>query len=85
MYFVYILYSKKYNKTYVGATNSVERRIEEHNSGKSNFTKKYQPWHLVQKEEFETKIEAFLKEKYYKSSSGRQLLKSIIESFKNEN
>lgn len=34
MYFVYILYSDKCNKYYIGQTESLTRRVEEHNQGK---------------------------------------------------
>ncbi len=64
MYFVYILYSENFNKTYVGATHNLELRILQHNSGKSNYTKKYKPWILVHAEEFEFKEDAFLKENF---------------------
>jgi predicted GIY-YIG superfamily endonuclease len=33
MYFVYILKSKKDESLYVGYTNCIERRLEEHNKG----------------------------------------------------
>ena len=77
-YYVYILKSKNYNKTYIGYTNNLERRIREHNSGKSIFTSKFIPWKLVYKEEFDNQIEARKKEKYYKSSAGRRKIKLLI-------
>ena len=33
MYFVYILFSEKLDRYYVGTTGDVERRLFEHNSG----------------------------------------------------
>lgn len=84
MYFVYIIYSESFNKTYVGATHNLELRIFQHNSGKSNYTKKYKPWSLVYTEEFESKEDAFSREKFYKSSAGRDKMKVIIELYKNE-
>jgi putative endonuclease len=79
-YYVYILKSKKTNKTYTGYTNNLERRLKEHNSGKSNFTSKYIPWELIYKEEFDKEIEARKKEKYYKTSAGRQKLKFLLNN-----
>ncbi|MFP4042588.1 MAG: GIY-YIG nuclease family protein [Bacteroidales bacterium] len=32
MFFVYILYSENFDKYYVGHTNNIERRLQEHNS-----------------------------------------------------
>ena len=47
MYFVYILYSASYDRYYVGHTDSIERRLEEHNTGKNKSTKPYVPWVLL--------------------------------------
>ncbi len=73
-YIVYVLSSLKDKKSYVGFTNNIERRLHEHNTGKSNFTKKYLPWEVLYKEEFDSKIEARKREKYLKSSAGRKLI-----------
>lgn len=59
MYYVYILKSKKYNdKIYIGYTNNVVRRIEEHNSGKSCFTKRSMPWKIIYLEGYANQIDA---------------------------
>ncbi len=79
-YYIYILKSKSTNKTYVGYTNNLERRLTEHNSGKSNFTSKFLPWEIIYKEEFDEEIEARKKEKYYKSSAGRRKIKILLNS-----
>ncbi|MGE5796309.1 MAG: GIY-YIG nuclease family protein [Ignavibacteria bacterium] len=42
-YFVYILKSKIQEITYVGYSDNIPRRLIEHNSGKSIFTRKYKP------------------------------------------
>ena len=48
MYFIYILYSEAYDKFYVGQSNDLERRLEEHNTENKNaFTTKYRPWKLL--------------------------------------
>ncbi|MGN6248576.1 MAG: GIY-YIG nuclease family protein, partial [Ginsengibacter sp.] len=49
---------------YVGLTNSIERRIDEHNKGKNRSTKPFRPFKLIYSEEFETRIEARAKEIY---------------------
>ena len=35
---MYIIYSEKLNKYYVGACTDIERRLNEHNCGRSMFT-----------------------------------------------
>jgi len=77
-YYVYILKSVSVNKTYVGHTNNLERRLAEHNSGKSQFTKAYKPWRIIYSVKFNTRVEAIEREKYFKSSSGRVFVKSIF-------
>ncbi len=52
MFFVYVLYSPSLNKRYVGSTSNLDKRISEHNSGKSKFTKSGMPWSPVHFESF---------------------------------
>ena len=41
MYFVYVLKSENNWRFYVGMTENIERRLTEHNSGKTKSTKGY--------------------------------------------
>jgi putative endonuclease len=74
-YFVYVLESEIDGRLYKGQTRDINKRILEHNSGKTKSTKGYKPWKLVYFEKFETRDEAVLREKYFKTGSGRELLK----------
>ncbi|HEY6504383.1 MAG TPA: GIY-YIG nuclease family protein [Chitinophagaceae bacterium] len=86
MWFVYILYSRSGNKTYVGYTGDVERRLFEHNvSEMSGFTIRYRPWELMRKETFESKSEAMAREKYLKTGRGREEIKGYVRDFLNGN
>jgi len=80
MYYVYILMSMDGNRTYVGSTNDVVRRLEEHNRGKVKSSKSYAPYKIFYKETFNSFREARAKEAYFKTTSGRRELKKIIES-----
>ncbi|WP_291968032.1 GIY-YIG nuclease family protein [Maribacter sp.] len=80
MFYVYILRSEVDGCLYKGMTNNLQKRIEEHNSGKNKSTKGFLPWILVCNEEFETRIEARVREKYFKSGVGREYLKSILDN-----
>ena len=72
MYYVYSIQSENNpDKYYVGLTTNVERRLEEHNSGGSIHTAKYQPWKIHAYFAFETEELAVKFEKYLKSHSGR--------------
>lgn len=76
---VYILQSLKDNRTYVGYTNSFERRLNEHNSGQSKATKYRAPFKLLLKEEFESMSEAKKRELWWKSGAGRKKLREYFE------
>ncbi len=80
-FFTYILFSKKLNKFYIGSTDNVERRLAEHNRGKTPFTKTGMPWILVYKEAFFTRSEALNREKYIKNQKSVIFIKALIDKF----
>ena len=80
MYYVYVLKSLKNDRFYTGSTNNLERRLIEHNSGMSKYTKLTKPFRLLHYEEFNSRSEAVKKEMYYKTGKGRKELKIILES-----
>ena len=75
MAYVYILKSIHYSKTYIGSTVNLIKRIEEHNAGYGIYSKRYKPWVLVYKENFENLSDARKREKYFKSPTGRRFIK----------
>ena len=81
MFFTYILFSQKLNKFYIGSTENTEKRLVEHNRGKTPFTKTGMPWVLVYKESFSTRSEALRHEKYIKNQKSVVYIKSLINNF----
>jgi putative endonuclease len=78
-YFVYILYSEKCDKYYVGQTGSLEKRIEEHNIGKGgSFSSICLPWKLVYHEPFATRSEAVRREGDIKGKKSRKYIEYLI-------
>ena len=77
-FYIYILYSAKLDKYYVGSTSDIDRRIAEHNRGKSTYTKPGLPWELVYTEEFPTKREAVYREMEIKKRKSRTYIEKII-------
>jgi putative endonuclease len=77
MYYVYVLKSINFGKFYVGFTSNVNKRLEEHNSGKTKSNKAYAPFAIVYTETFETREEARKREKYFKTGGGRRFLSKI--------
>jgi putative endonuclease len=80
-YFIYILYSKKDKKLYVGCTNNLEKRFERHNSGRVTATKYRRPLELIHSEKFENKADAFNRERFLKSLWGSREKKKIKDNF----
>ena len=78
MFYAYILLSEVVAKTYVGSTVDIEKRVTEHNSGKSTFTKRYTPWKLIYVEQFDSLQKARTREKYLKTAAGRAFMKKHI-------
>lgn len=64
MFSVYILWSEKLRKFYIGHTDNLPRRMEEHNSGRSVYTKKGDPWILIYHEDCENRSSASKRELY---------------------
>lgn len=77
---VYALYSKKYNKIYVGFSDNTERRLREHNHiANDGYTKKYQPWEIIYEEKINGDYkDARKREKQLKSSRGRNFIWNIV-------
>jgi len=78
LYYIYVLYSKKFDRNYVGLSTDIKQRLLSHNAGKVKSTKSYLPWKLIYNEEFETRIEARKREKYLKSVAGRRWRKNNL-------
>ena len=79
MYFVYSIQSElEPDRYYVGLTTDIERRLEEHNSGKSIHTNKFRPWKLISYTAFVGKSRAKKFETYLKTSSGRAFAKKRL-------
>ena len=60
----------------VVSADKIEKRVAEHNNGKSLSTKGKRPWRLVYNEKYLTRSEAASREKYLKSVKGRLELKA---------
>lgn len=77
MFTVYILKSLKDRKRYIGFTENLERRLSEHKNGLVKSTKNRGPLKLIHSENFDIKIEAQNRKKFYKTIKGREYLKKL--------
>ncbi len=76
MHYVYLIESVyDHSRRYVGRTDDLKARIVEHNSGKSVYTSRFRPWHLVCYLGFAEAGRAVDFERYLKSGSGKTFLK----------
>ena len=74
MFTVYIIYSSVIDKFYTGQTQDIERRLEEHNRGKTSFSAKGMPWTLVFSKECSSRSEALKLEKLIKKRGAARFL-----------
>jgi putative endonuclease len=78
MWKVYFLKSNKKRWYYVGSTNDIQRRFEEHASGKVSATKAHRPLRLVYEKDFPDERSARMYEQRVKKQ--RLLKEDIIRS-----
>jgi putative endonuclease len=79
MYAVYILFSSRCGKTYVGFTSNLIQRFYSHNFlGNKGWTMKCRPWEVILVEIYEVKKEALKREQFLKSGQGRLYIKKEI-------
>lgn len=77
-FFVYAIKSELDGRIYVGFSSDAEKRLIQHNSGKTKSTKGFRPWQLIYTEIVPDRISARNREKYLKSGVGKEFLKSLI-------
>jgi len=76
---VYILFSTKKNKYYVGYTgDELNERIRKHNSNHKGFTGNTGDWDLVFQELFFTKEEAIKREQQIKNWKSRKKIEQLV-------
>ena len=64
MFTVYVLFSAKYDKIYIGFTSNLEQRFLSHNElSTKGYTKKFRPWTIVHTEVFDSKLDAMKRKK----------------------
>jgi predicted GIY-YIG superfamily endonuclease len=72
MHYVYLIQSINFpEERYIGFTENLKNRLEDHNQGKSKHTSKFTPWKLISYHAFENKRTAQEFEHYLKSGSGK--------------
>ncbi|MEQ9405478.1 MAG: GIY-YIG nuclease family protein [Cyclobacteriaceae bacterium] len=78
---VYILYSSKIDKYYVGhSCDEMSVRLKKHNSNHKGFTGKANDWKVVYTESYLSKTEAYARERVIKSWKSRKKIELLIKA-----
>ena len=80
MYLVYIIYSQKLSRHYVGTTDNVEQRLIEHNSVlyQNSFTSRGIPWELKWKTKLLISEVAYKLERLIKAMKSKKFIEKLI-------
>ena len=74
MWVVYIIKSEE-GLIYTGITKNLEKRLREHNSGHSYYTKRGTNWKIIYTESYDSCKDARKCEKYFKNNAGKEWLR----------
>ncbi len=79
MFYVYTIKSDCDHSYYVGSTNDLRRRLIEHNTGQSRYTRNFMPWKLIYYEAYQTRRQAYNREMMLKqrARAWQELIKRI--------
>jgi len=81
MHWLYVIKSESRGTLYFGYTNDLKSRLQEHNDGKSFYTKPRGPLELVYAEVYKSKVDAINREKQLKKyAKAFGILKSRIRN-----
>jgi putative endonuclease len=79
MFFVYIIYSEKLNRFYIGSTDDVNRRLNEHNAVTYSdaFTSRGIPWALFLSIACQTSTQAYSIERHIKKMKSANFIQNL--------
>ena len=81
MFIVYVLFSKDFDKIYIGFTSNLDQRIKSHNElATKGYTIRFRPWIIVYQEKYFIKADAMKREKQLKTAKGREFIRSLTKS-----
>lgn len=82
MYYIYILYSEKYDRYYIGYTTNYLLRLEQHNTQEyfNTYTSKFRPWQMAAVFVCGDSLQAAMKtERFIKKQKSRMLIEKLID------
>ncbi|MDO8584363.1 MAG: GIY-YIG nuclease family protein [bacterium] len=81
MYYVYVLESQLDKDWYIGYSEQIDHRVDEHNAGLNVSTKARRPWILIYYEAYLHKLDALGRERFLKSGAGHRFLRKQMKHF----
>lgn len=79
MFIVYIIQNARSGRKYIGSTENLDRRVEEHNRGKTKSIKSGKGnWIVIHQEMYNTRGDAVKREKQIKSYKGGEAFKKLL-------
>lgn len=80
-FYIYVLRSMKDNNFYVGYTEDLKSRFEQHKKGQVVSTRDRQPLEIIYSEACLSKTDALHREKYLKTYHGKLFLRNRLKSY----
>jgi putative endonuclease len=80
-FYTYVLKSKKDGNFYVGCTEDLKLRFDQHKKGKVESTRERRPFELIYYEACKDNKDALYREKYLKRYYGKIYIKHRLESY----
>jgi len=80
-WYVYVLRSFKDHMFYIGSTNNLKRRFQQHQRGENVSAAKRLPMELIYFEGHCSKNDAIRREKYFKTTKGKVTLRQVMRNY----
>ena len=82
MFYVYIIFSDKLNRYYIGTTDNISKRLEEHNNKayQDSYTSKGVPWILKTSFKLDSSKQAYALEKFIKKMKSKVFIEKLIQN-----
>jgi len=80
-YYIYVLRSSKDSNFYVGYTEDLKSRFEQHSKGRVESTRDRRPLEIIYSEACLFKKDALHREKYLKTYLGKLFLRNRLKSY----
>ncbi|MEK7137085.1 MAG: GIY-YIG nuclease family protein [Patescibacteria group bacterium] len=77
-WYIYVLRSAQDNQFYIGSTNDLKRRVQQHQRGENTSTAKRLPIDLIYFEGHRSKADALRREEYFKTTKGKVTLRQML-------